>query len=279
MSMLLALFRGGHDRSTAVLDARVAGALIVSHDRVNLWRPRPAKSNGIRANSWGDCWGSGSPQTGNPYDFKSLGRRSAEVAVSVGFEPTLEFPLNTLSKRAPSTTRPTHHHRRLSGWRSEGGPRGPPRERRANIRIEGVATSDVARGRWNSVMKRRIPAVSRSASRPDVSGRGSSMTPDAFDAACRALPAVTMDVQWGADHVYKVGGKMFAVIGPAEHGVSRKVSDIAYGSARLKSGVARPGRPTSLPGPNGSASTASPTRTTPKCPAGWPTPTPSWRPG
>ena len=25
----------------------------------------------------------------------------------MGFEPTLEFPLNTLSKRAPSTTRPS----------------------------------------------------------------------------------------------------------------------------------------------------------------------------
>src|SRR6266498_1607076 len=29
------------------------------------------------------------------------------VAERVGFEPTLEFPLNTLSKRAPSTTRPS----------------------------------------------------------------------------------------------------------------------------------------------------------------------------
>ena len=29
------------------------------------------------------------------------------MAERVGFEPTLEFPLNTLSKRAPSTTRPS----------------------------------------------------------------------------------------------------------------------------------------------------------------------------
>jgi len=65
------------------------------------------------------------------------------------------------------------------------------------------------------------------------------MSPDAFDAACRALPAVTMDVQWGEDHVYKIGGKMFAVIGPAEHGVSLKVSDIAY-EALVESGAARP---------------------------------------
>ena len=28
------------------------------------------------------------------------------LAERVGFEPTLEFPLNTLSKRAPSATRP-----------------------------------------------------------------------------------------------------------------------------------------------------------------------------
>ena len=65
------------------------------------------------------------------------------------------------------------------------------------------------------------------------------MTPETFDAACRALPAVTMDVQWGADHVYKVGGKMFAVLGPTEHGVSMKVSDIAF-EALVESGVARP---------------------------------------
>src|SRR5260370_7633778 len=29
------------------------------------------------------------------------------MAERVGFEPTLEFPLNTISKRAPSTTRPS----------------------------------------------------------------------------------------------------------------------------------------------------------------------------
>src|SRR5579884_617098 len=32
---------------------------------------------------------------------------SENMAERVGFEPTLEFPLNTLSKRAPSTTRPS----------------------------------------------------------------------------------------------------------------------------------------------------------------------------
>jgi hypothetical protein len=35
------------------------------------------------------------------------GVRKNGLAERVGFEPTLEFPLNTLSKRAPSTTRPS----------------------------------------------------------------------------------------------------------------------------------------------------------------------------
>jgi predicted DNA-binding protein (MmcQ/YjbR family) len=65
------------------------------------------------------------------------------------------------------------------------------------------------------------------------------MTPEAFDAACRALPAVTMDVQWGDEHVYKVGGKMFAARGATAPGVSLKVSDIAF-EALVESGAARP---------------------------------------
>src|SRR5579862_5486057 len=36
----------------------------------------------------------------NCFSFNNLAER-------VGFEPTLEFPLNTLSKRAPSATRPS----------------------------------------------------------------------------------------------------------------------------------------------------------------------------
>ena len=40
------------------------------------------------------------------------------MAERVGFEPTLEFPLNTLSKRAPSATRPSL--RRRSIWEGTG---------------------------------------------------------------------------------------------------------------------------------------------------------------
>ncbi len=66
------------------------------------------------------------------------------------------------------------------------------------------------------------------------------MTPGAFDAACRALPGVTMVVQWGADGVYKVGGRIFAVTGP--DGVSFKATDIAF-EALTESGRARPALP------------------------------------
>jgi predicted DNA-binding protein (MmcQ/YjbR family) len=48
---------------------------------------------------------------------------------------------------------------------------------------------------------------------------------------------VTSVVQWGADNVYKVGGRIFAVVG--SQGVSFKVSDIAF-EALTESGRARP---------------------------------------
>jgi len=64
------------------------------------------------------------------------------------------------------------------------------------------------------------------------------VTRDQLDRACRALPGVTMEVLWGADEVYKVGGRMFAVTGAAG-GCSMKVSDIAF-EALTESGQARP---------------------------------------
>ena len=38
-----------------------------------------------------------------------------------------------------------------------------------------------------------------------------------------ALPRATLSIQWGSDHVYKVGGKMFVVMGPPA-GKSRSLS-------------------------------------------------------
>ena len=47
-------------------------------------------------------------------------------------------------------------------------------------------------------------------------------------AVCKALPGATSDVKWGADRVYSVGGKMFAVMpdGPKQPpSISFKVDD------------------------------------------------------
>lgn len=65
------------------------------------------------------------------------------------------------------------------------------------------------------------------------------MTPAQFDKACLDLPGATMDVQWGDDHVYKVGGKMFAVTGSAGKSFSFKASDIAF-EALTQSGRGKP---------------------------------------
>lgn len=57
------------------------------------------------------------------------------------------------------------------------------------------------------------------------------MTYDEFNVFCAALPAVTYVVQWGGSHVWKVGGKVFAIggweksEGPA---VTYKTSDVNF---------------------------------------------------
>ena len=56
------------------------------------------------------------------------------------------------------------------------------------------------------------------------------MTFEEFNAFCRSLPATTYVVQWGGSHVWKVGGKVFA-IGWAEKdgpGYTFKVAGIAF---------------------------------------------------
>jgi predicted DNA-binding protein (MmcQ/YjbR family) len=59
-----------------------------------------------------------------------------------------------------------------------------------------------------------------------------------FDNAAMALPGATMSVQWGDDRVYKVGGKMFAVLGP-NGSYSFKATDVAF-EVLTESGQARP---------------------------------------
>ncbi|HLH86910.1 MAG TPA: MmcQ/YjbR family DNA-binding protein [Xanthobacteraceae bacterium] len=56
------------------------------------------------------------------------------------------------------------------------------------------------------------------------------MTYTKFNALCRSLRATTYVVQWGGSHVWKVGGKVFAIAGAHDDKptFSFKVSDIAY---------------------------------------------------
>ncbi len=57
------------------------------------------------------------------------------------------------------------------------------------------------------------------------------MTYEDYNAFCKSLPKTTHVVQWGGAHVWKVGGKMFAVGGWNDDGVTGvtfKVSEIAF---------------------------------------------------
>ena len=44
------------------------------------------------------------------------------------------------------------------------------------------------------------------------------MTPARIRAFCHSLPGATYDFKWDVDHVYSVGGKMFAVVYDARKG-------------------------------------------------------------
>lgn len=56
------------------------------------------------------------------------------------------------------------------------------------------------------------------------------MTYDEFNAFCGSLPATTYVMQWGGSHVWKVGGKVFAIGGwdDKQAAITFKVTPIAY---------------------------------------------------
>ena len=60
--------------------------------------------------------------------------------------------------------------------------------------------------------------------------RDAPMTLEEYDGFCRGLPAATHVVQWGGSHVWKVGGKVFAIAGEddGEFWVTFKVSELSY---------------------------------------------------
>lgn len=57
------------------------------------------------------------------------------------------------------------------------------------------------------------------------------MTYEEYNAFCGSLPATTYVCQWGGSHVWKVGGKVFAIGGwkkDGEVGITFKTSDLSY---------------------------------------------------
>ncbi len=57
------------------------------------------------------------------------------------------------------------------------------------------------------------------------------MSPAAFNAFCKRLPQTTYVCQWGGSHVWKIGGKVFAIGSPEAGGalhVTFKCSAVAF---------------------------------------------------
>ena len=65
------------------------------------------------------------------------------------------------------------------------------------------------------------------------------MTPEAVEAHCLSLPAATLHIQWGGTHVFKVGGKIFAMSGGGVWDLAFKASDMAF-ELLCEQGLARP---------------------------------------
>ncbi len=66
------------------------------------------------------------------------------------------------------------------------------------------------------------------------------MTYKEYNAFCKSLPATSYVVQWGGSHVWKVGGKVFAIGGWDDGGlphITFKVSPLAYEMLKDKRGL------------------------------------------
>ena len=65
------------------------------------------------------------------------------------------------------------------------------------------------------------------------------MTYDEFNTFCGSLPAATHVVQWGGSHVWKVGGKVFAIGGWVEDGpgFTFKTTEIGFEVMREQPGL------------------------------------------
>jgi predicted DNA-binding protein (MmcQ/YjbR family) len=65
------------------------------------------------------------------------------------------------------------------------------------------------------------------------------MTFEQFNAVCKALPATTYVMQWGGSHVWKVGGKVFAigVVSDEPPAYTFKVTPMAFEVFRTQPGL------------------------------------------
>ena len=66
------------------------------------------------------------------------------------------------------------------------------------------------------------------------------MTYDAVTSHLLSLPGAVLSVQWGDDHIFKVGGKMFAAMGPktrGPQGLSFKADEISFHVLTKKRGI------------------------------------------
>lgn len=65
------------------------------------------------------------------------------------------------------------------------------------------------------------------------------MTYEEYNAYCGSLPAATHVVQWGGSHVWKVGGKVFAIgrWNRAHPGITFKVSPMSFDILREQEGL------------------------------------------
>ena len=65
------------------------------------------------------------------------------------------------------------------------------------------------------------------------------MTYDEYNTFCAALPATSHVVQWGGSHVWKVGGKVFAIGGWEDSGPAYtfKVSPLSFELMKTQEGL------------------------------------------
>lgn len=69
-------------------------------------------------------------------------------------------------------------------------------------------------------------------------GRVMPMSREFVNGICAALPGAEHDDPWGGGHdAWKIGGKMFAAMGPATEGVSVKTRDIETAQMLIDAGV------------------------------------------